>query len=135
MRQPPLLGPRVILPFTLGIGCIYRKMLSLSGFKSTHILTTPDFLGIITIPAHHGISWLTVEITPIAPINSSSSFTFSQRGRGTFLGVYRKGVALSLNFILYSSPSVPRPLNTFTNHCLMLSAALTKSTGLMRHNF
>jgi len=40
---------------TFGSGCTSLRMLSLSGFKSTHMRTFPDFLGTITIPAHHGV--------------------------------------------------------------------------------
>ena len=43
---------------TLGIGWTSRSTLSLSAFESTQILTSPDFLGTTTIPAHrHTRGW------------------------------------------------------------------------------
>ena len=50
--------------FTLGSGCTSLSTLVLSGFKSTHIRTAPDFFGTTTIPAHYGVGSLTLEMTP-----------------------------------------------------------------------
>ena len=83
---------------TLGIGCTACNRVLLSGFKSAHSPHCSWFF--TTIPAHHGVGWLTLEITPMASILSSSSFTFSWRDRGTFLGIHNGWYHLSL--ILYS---------------------------------
>ena len=58
---------------TLGIGCTSHNTLSLSGFKSTQILTAPVFFGTTTMPAHQGVGSFTFEITPRASIRVSSS--------------------------------------------------------------
>ena len=57
-------------------------------------------------------------------------FTFFRRGRRDIY--WRVQGVRGLSLILYSSPSVPRPSNTWVNRCLMLSVALTESTRLMR---
>ena len=49
--------------------------------------TSPDLFGTTTIPAHHGVGVVTLEITPSFSIRSSSFFTRGRRGIGTFLGV------------------------------------------------
>ena len=66
---------------TLGSGCTARTTLLLSGLRSTHIRTLPDFLGTMTIPAHQGVGSSTLEITPMASMLASSSATFEHSGR------------------------------------------------------
>ena len=96
---------------TESMGCTSLKMLSFNGFKSTQILTSPDFFGTTTIPAHQGVGVSTFAITPMDSIRSRES----QRCRGTFRGVYNEyRTALSLSWILYSS-SVLSPSNTVGN--------------------
>ena len=75
---------------TFGIGCTSLRTFSFRGFRSTQILTCPDFLGTTTIPAHQGVGSLTGDITPICSIRVSSSCTLVRRGMGTFLGVYKE---------------------------------------------
>ena len=48
---------------TLGRGCTSHRTLSFSVRKSTQMQTAPDFLGTTTMPAHHGVSSSTREIT------------------------------------------------------------------------
>ena len=97
---------------TEGMGYTSLKMLSFSGFKSTQILTSPDFFG----TSAPGSGWSTLEITPMDSIHSSSCDTLSRSGRGTFRGVDNKyGTVSSLSWILYSSPNVPSPSNTVRN--------------------
>ena len=53
------------------------------GFKSTQILTDLSFLGITTMPVHHGVGVSTFDMTPRDSIWANSSCTFWQRGSGT----------------------------------------------------
>ena len=66
---------------TPGNGCVSLRTLLLRGFKSTQILTSPDFLWTTTIPAHKRVGLSTLDITPIFSI----CLTFPRRGIGTFL--------------------------------------------------
>ena len=94
---------------TLGIRCTSRHTLSLRGLRSTHILTAPDFFGTTTMPAHHGVGSVTLDMTPKASIRSSSACTFGHRGIGTLLDVKSAcGAASSLSFISYTSPRFPK---------------------------
>ena len=78
---------------TLGMGCVSHRTLSFSAFRSTQILTAPDFLGTTTIPAHQGVGSFTFEITPISSMRSNSSWTLSRSGSGTFLGCVERVVS------------------------------------------
>lgn len=69
---------------TLGIGCASRNTLWFSGFKSTHIRTSPDHFGTTTIPAHHGVGSQISDITPIASIRPYSASSMLIAGFGTF---------------------------------------------------
>ena len=72
----------------------------MSGLRSTHICTAPDFFGATTMPAHQGVGMSTFDITPIASMHFSSSATFSLSGRGTRRGVKSaNGVAPGFNLI------------------------------------
>ena len=56
---------------TEGMGCNSLKTLLFNGFKSTQILTSPDFFGTTTIPAHQGVG-VSIQFairpwTPFAP--------------------------------------------------------------------
>ena len=88
---------------TFGRGWMSLITLLLSGFRSTHMWTAPNFLGTTTIPAHHGVGLLTLEINPVFSILLSSAATRGQSGSGTCRGVNRRGwlcIRLELNFIL-----------------------------------
>ena len=111
------------------MGNVSHRMHSLRGFKSTQILTSPDRFGTTTIPAHHEVGSVILVVTPKASIRSSSSRTFSRRGRATLCGEYREyGMALSFNQMMYSSFMLPRPSNTFGNCRTTSSSVLTAFT-------
>ena len=82
------------------------------------ILTSPDFLGTTTIPAHQGVGSSTFDITPIATILSSS---FGRRGKAMFRGVdSANGLASGVSLISNSSPRFPNPVNRLGNCWVML---------------
>ena len=63
------------------------------------------------MPAHHGEGSLTGEMTPMVCIWSNSSSTFLRNGIGTLRAVCSAyGATPGLSFIVYSPPSVPKPL-------------------------
>ena len=72
---------------TFGSGCTSLSTDLFSGFRSTQMRTFPDFFGTTTIPAHHGVSSVTLEIILSFSMQFSSSMSFGLRGSGTFLGV------------------------------------------------
>ena len=119
---------------TFGIGCGSRRTFSLSGLRSTHILTSPDRFGTTTMPAHQSVGVSILEITPMHSMRSSSSFTFGLRGMGTLRGTYSEcGSASSRSLIRYSSPIVPRPWNTRGN-CFTTSGRATSVASILRTN-
>ena len=110
---------------TFGSGWTSLSTLWLSGLRSTHILTFPFFLGTTTIPAHHSVGSVTLEITPAFSILSSSSATCDRRGRGTCRGVkIACGFASGRSWMLYSPASVPSPWNTLENRFLTSSGVV-----------
>ena len=64
---------------TLRIRCTSHNPLSLSGFKSTQILTAPVFFSTAMKPAHLGVGSFTFEITPKTSIQLRSSWTWFHR--------------------------------------------------------
>ena len=87
---------------TLGSGWTSLSTLSLSGFRSTQILTFPDFFRTTTIPAHHGVGSVTLEMMPAFSIFPSSSANLGRRGRGTLRGVKRaKSLAPGISWMVY----------------------------------
>ena len=52
-----------------------RQAFRFKAVKSTHILTSPFFLGTGTIPAHHSVRPVTLEITPTRSITFNSAIT------------------------------------------------------------
>ena len=88
----------------------------MSGLRSMQILTSPDFLGTTTIPAHQGVGSSTFDITPIASILSSSCLTFGRKGKAMFRGVESAiGLASGVSLISNSSPRFPNPVNRLGN--------------------
>ena len=78
---------------TFGSGWTSRRTFSFRGFRSTQILIAPSFFGTTTIPAHHGVGWSTLAITPNFSMRSSSSLTLERRGIvGHILGQKGSGV-------------------------------------------
>ena len=79
---------------TLGSGCTSLITFSFNGFRSTHTRSFPDGLVTMTIPAHHGVGSLTLEITPSFCIRCSSFSTSARCGSATRRGTYMaNGVA------------------------------------------
>ena len=108
---------------TLGIGWVSLKMLLLSGFKSTQILTSPDFFWY-----HHYSctpwSWLknlAIDSHRLYMIKFIY-FTFSLMGMGAFLGVYSTcSVASSCSLMTYSSLNVSNPVHLQQWSALVIS--------------
>ena len=57
--------------------------------------TDSSSLGTATMPAHHGVGAVTLEMTPSDSMHSSSAFTFGCIGRGTLQGVWRANGVVS----------------------------------------
>ena len=86
---------------TEGKICHSRHTFAFSLVKSTHILTLPAGFGMATIPAHHFVGLVTLDMTPSLVIRSSSSFTLGRSGMATCLGTDKaNGMAPYLSFIL-----------------------------------
>ena len=93
---------------TFGSGWTSLSTLWLSGLRSMYILTFPVFLGTTTIPAHHPVGSVFLELTLAFSILSSSSATCNWRGRGTCHGVkIVYGFASKWSWMLYSPARVP----------------------------
>ena len=59
--------------------------------------TDPSGFGTATIPAHHGMGSLSLEMTPSDSMRSNSAFTFGRIGNGMLRGVCSaNGVASGL---------------------------------------
>ena len=78
--------------------------------------TDSAFFGMTTIPAHHGVGSVTLEIMPASSIYHSSAATRDCRGRATLRGVKRaNGLASGFSWILNSPHNVSKPLKTLGN--------------------
>ena len=112
---------------TWGIGNVFQRTFSFRGFKSTHILTSPDRFGTTTMPARTPRGGLLCDLCDDPHHLHSIEFVsnlFTERESDMTWCVQR--VWHGIGFQLNGSPMLPSPSHTF-GKCLMMLSSLVPS--------